>query len=111
METFILNDDWVIFKEKTDGEQLVISMYFAMTSLSTVGFGDYYPKNNYERLIGSIILLSGVAIFSGVMQNLSDMIINFNVMTGENNDNQEIEDFFVLIKKFNHGFPLNMKLQ
>lgn len=42
-------------------------MYFAMTSLSTVGFGDFYPKNSYERLIGSIILLSGVTIFSTVM--------------------------------------------
>lgn len=39
------------------------------------------------------------------------MIINFSAMSGENTDNQEIEDFFVLIKKFNYGFPLKVSIQ
>ena len=26
-----------------------VMMYYAFTSLSTVGFGDYYPKSNKER--------------------------------------------------------------
>ena len=60
-----------------------MQMYFMMTSLSTVGFGDYYPTNNYERLVGSLILLSGVTVFSYIMTKLADMIINFNEMNGE----------------------------
>jgi voltage-gated potassium channel len=45
-------------------------MYFAFTSLSTVGFGDYYPVSDLERLISSIILLIGVAMFSYILGNL-----------------------------------------
>ena len=40
---------------------LLISLYFAFTSLSTVGFGDYYPVSSFEHLSGSVLLLAGVA--------------------------------------------------
>lgn len=81
-------------------------MYFMMTSLSTVGFGDFYPVSDFERLIGSLILLAGVSVFSYTMMKLSDMIINFNELMGENMDQQEIEDFMTALKNFNHGRPL-----
>ena len=49
--------------------------YFAFTSLSTVGFGDFNPKSNAERLACAFILLFGVAIFSVVMANFSDILL------------------------------------
>ena len=49
-------------------------LYFSFTSLSTVGFGDYHPTNDIERLIGAFILLFGVAIFSVVMSNFTDIL-------------------------------------
>ena len=82
----------------------MISMYFMMTSLSTVGFGDYYPISNYERIFGSIILLAGVANFSYIMSKLATMIINFNHQNGDSEDNEVIDEFFTLLKKFNGGF-------
>lgn len=45
----------------------IISMYFAFTSLSTVGFGDYHPRSDLERFVCAFILLFGVAIFSMIM--------------------------------------------
>jgi voltage-gated potassium channel len=45
-------------------------MYFSFTSLSTVGFGDYYPVSNIERITGSMILLGGVVCFSYIMEEL-----------------------------------------
>jgi len=42
-------------------------MYYAFTSLATVGFGDYAPRSDEERLVCSMILLFGVAIFSYIM--------------------------------------------
>lgn len=78
-----------------------------MTSLSTVGFGDFYPISDIERIVGSVVLLIGVTVFSFIMMKLSDMIFNFNIMNGESQDNQQIEDFFILLKKFNHGYPID----
>lgn len=55
------------FNNKNNMEMLIISTYFACTSLSTVGFGDFTPRGNIERFLGAFILLFGVAIFSLVM--------------------------------------------
>jgi hypothetical protein len=45
----------------------IIAIYFSFTSLSTVGFGDYHPRSDPERLLVAFILLFGVAIFSYCM--------------------------------------------
>ena len=57
------NDDWSLF-EIEGFERAIITTYFAMTSLSTVGFGDYYPISDEERIVYSFVLLFGVALFS-----------------------------------------------
>ena len=44
-------------------------IYYAFTSLSTVGFGDYNPRSDSERLFIAMVLLFGVLTFSYVMGN------------------------------------------
>jgi hypothetical protein len=58
-------------------ENMIIIFYFAFTSLSTVGFGDYHPRGNLERLMGAFILLGGVAIFSLIMGNFIEILQEF----------------------------------
>ena len=55
-------------------ESLIIAMYFAFTSLSTVGFGDYHPRGDVERVFGAFMLLFGVAIFSYILSIFRDII-------------------------------------
>ena len=52
--------------ERNDMYQLLASMYFAFTSFSTVGLGDYYPRSSLERVFGTVILCLGVMIFSSL---------------------------------------------
>ena len=59
---------------KTMSENTIIVTYFAFTSLSTVGFGDYHPRGDLERLICAFILLFGVAIFSYIMGNFISIL-------------------------------------
>lgn len=35
--------------EKSSYENSIIGLYFAFTTLSTVGFGDYTPRGDVER--------------------------------------------------------------
>lgn len=78
-------------------------MYFAFTTLSTVGFGDYYPQSDVERLLGSFILLIGVAIFSYCMGELLAMIDKIKNLEIEYNDEESLEKFFVILQMFNYG--------
>jgi hypothetical protein len=45
-------------------------MYFALTTLSTVGLGDLHPVNNFERVAGTVLFMSGIILFSYVLGEL-----------------------------------------
>mgnify|MGYP006094467339 CR=1 FL=1 len=55
-------------------DQMWALTYFAFTTLSTVGFGDYHPRNSRERLLGAALMLFGVMINSIVVESLEKMI-------------------------------------
>ena len=95
-ESFLINEDWN-FTEKDGYEQTIIAMYYALTSLSTTGFGDLYPRNTLERFLCSFMLLGGVTIFSYVLSELRFMIENFEFLNGDIDHKDELEEFFLLI--------------
>ena len=55
-------------------EKILRSFYFALTTLSTIGFGDFYPTSDGERILGSFVILFGVALFSIIIGEFLDMI-------------------------------------
>ena len=63
-------------RSKTDEENAIIMTYYAFTTLSTVGFGDYHPRSDAERAVCAFILLVGVAIFSYIMGNFIEILIS-----------------------------------
>ena len=85
--------------------------YFMFTSLSTVGFGDYHPVNNYERLICAIIILFGNAIFGYIIGMFNDMIQEMKEFNMEMEDAEKLNSFFTLIQKLNNGKQMKAKLR
>ena len=61
-------------EDNTEWQNLIVGMYFAYTSLSTVGFGDYAPRSDSERLVTAFILMVGVSVFSVFLGNLTEII-------------------------------------
>ena len=49
-------------------------MYFSMTTLSTVGFGDITAKSNLEKIVAMIVMLVGVGFFSYIMGKFISII-------------------------------------
>lgn len=69
-------------EDLSDYHKLVISCYFALTTLSTVGYGDYHPISNVERIIAIFIMLVGVAFFSYNMGSFIEFIQNYQKKMG-----------------------------
>ena len=69
-----------------------------MTSLSTVGFGDYYPISDEERLVYGFVMLFGVMLFSIFMGQLIDMIYMFKLLDSDFNQDEELEKFFIMLR-------------
>jgi hypothetical protein len=60
--------------KNTDKENAIIGIYYALTSMATVGFGDFAPRSNPERLYITVVLVFGVSIFSLCLSTLTELI-------------------------------------
>ncbi len=69
-------------------ERLITCMYYALTTLATVGYGDYYPCSIAEKILGSIIQIFGVTFFSVLMNNFIDVVLSMK--SSNFNDNEDM---------------------
>ena len=95
----------------SNDKQSIVAMYFAFTSLSTVGFGDYHPRSDLERVIGALVLLFGVAIFSYIMGKFVEMVNQIREFRRELDNSDELNRFFGVIEQFNNSKPINLQLK
>ena len=82
----------VNFQEGVDDEykRIVLMLYFALTTLSTVGYGDYHPISDLEMIITSLVMLGGVAFFSYIMGNFIEIITNYDAKMGTLDKSDEL---------------------
>jgi len=71
------DDEGIDDKYYKEWRAAIVAVYFSFTSLSTVGFGDYHPRSNSERLLVAFVLLFGVAIFSYIMGIFIEILGDF----------------------------------
>jgi len=57
-----------------DEDRFVYLLYFTLTTLTTVGYGDYSATNSYEAIFICFILVAGVTFFSVLIGSASDSI-------------------------------------
>ena len=90
---FIGYYDWTN-DNKTPEEVAMGVAYFAFTSLSTVGFGDLTPRSDLERVIGAILLLVGVALFTYIMGLFIEMLDELSLVQANYEDGDNLTKFF-----------------
>ena len=75
----------------------IASMYYAFTTLSTVGFGDLAPRSNIERMVCSFILMFGVSIFSYFMGNFIEILTLYQNLNADLDEGDELTKFFAMM--------------
>ena len=91
--------------------QIVILKYFSFTTLSTVGFGDFYPFSDAERLLIAFGMLGGVAIFSSILGNFIEMLDTVKSFSADYQDFDRLNKFFGAINHFNNGTDIEIGLR
>lgn len=56
---------------------MILVVYWAFTTLSSLGYGDYYPRNNDERVVAIFVFLFGVALFTFIMNDLMEILMQY----------------------------------
>lgn len=93
-------------EDYTDFEKVSVLMYFMFTTLSTVGFGDYNPKSEPERIAMTFILLIGVACFAYIMSQLIEILLEVQSITASNEDGEMLSRWILILQNFNKNKPL-----
>jgi len=75
--------------------------YFAFTTLTTVGLGDYHPFSNNERILCSFIMLFGVTCTSYLMDNFSRMLQALRNIDKNHEESERFHLFLGTLRKFN----------
>eukprot|EP00347_Sterkiella_histriomuscorum_P000318 403376339 len=89
-----------------DLDSMIIVVYWAFTTLSSLGYGDFYPRNNDERIIAIFVFLFGVALFTFIMNDMMEILMQYQRIKGDNNETESLTKWFGILGRFNKGMPL-----
>lgn len=64
--------------DETIYDQYVASMYWAITTMSTIGYGDIVPQTSSERLVALVCMCIGASIFGYGITNMCTLLANLN---------------------------------
>lgn len=69
------------FKESgvTSGQRYIAAMYWAMTTLSTVGYGDIIPKSDSERLYAMLAMVVGGAFYGYIVGCVTSIVADMDL--------------------------------
>ncbi|CAN5184991.1 potassium channel family protein [soil metagenome] len=74
-----------VFYNQVEHWRIIDSFYFTVTTLSTVGFGDFAPKTDLGKIFTTIYILTGVGTLLGFV----------NIVAHHSKENDPIHQFFV----------------
>lgn len=99
------------YEAGSDMRKVIILLYFSFTSLTTVGFGDFNPRSDMERIFIAFGLMFGVAIFSYIMGQFIQVVESFAAYNQVCEEGDELARFFGVLQHFNNydEFDLNLK--
>lgn len=61
------------------GPKYLASLYWAFTTMTTVGYGDIHPKNTTERCYAIFGMICGTTVFGYVVGKVVTLLSNFNL--------------------------------
>ena len=87
-------------------------MYFTLTILSSVGYGDMVPLNNFERVYILLFQWIGIFFFSYIMGQLGEIILNYKDKMGVVDHTNQLEQWVTSFKRFRkEDLPISLLLQ
>lgn len=96
-----LGKTWYLQNKLADKpSQIVISCYFALTTLSTVGYGDFYPISSLEMITTVIVMMLGVAFFSYIMGNFIEIMGNQEKKMGAVDKSEDFNEWLTGLTRF-----------
>ena len=106
------SDNFYLYKNldtETDLYNMFAVTYFSFTTLATVGYGDFHPRSDVERILAWFVLLIGVACFSFIMGNFIEILMSYRVITAVNDNSEDLAKWMGLLARYSRSGKLDKK--
>jgi hypothetical protein len=101
---------WSIIYPVLDGDITTVyikSLYWSITTLTTIGYGDVIPTDNIGRIYTMIIMILGVGVYGIIIANVSRMLTESD--RNKERSRQKLEDMGHLLKHYH--IPERLQIQ
>ena len=107
------DDTWLgpLVKELNGFERYVVSLYWSVTTFTTVGYGDFSPANAGEQIFGMVAMLFNIIIASWIIGSITLLIVKGDEHTGVYRDSLQVLDQYSHMHNFDQQFQKKLKNQ
>jgi len=84
-----LEDAWVL-------EQYITSLYWAFTTMVTVGYGDITPRTTNERIYTMLAMIVASGMFSFTINSIGTIITRYNILAANYREKMNYVNKFLL---------------
>ena len=102
-ESWIHSHDYP--SEYTIGDMYVVSMYWAVMTITTIGYGDVPSGTTTERLLSIIAMIIGAGLFSYVVGTMTSLIQGLDISTRAFEDKMDSINEYMSLS----NFPLHLR--
>jgi len=74
-------DSWVVIEEIQEEEhadQYIRSLYWTITTMTTVGYGDISPHRSVEYIFAMVVMFLGASMYAFIIGNVASLFSNFD---------------------------------
>jgi ankyrin repeat protein len=92
-------------------QRYVVSLYWAIVTFASVGYGDYSPVNPAEKIWGIIFMLLNIIISSWIIGSMTLLIVKQDEKTGLYRSTMQILHQFSSLNNFDRAMHKGLKTQ
>ena len=102
----ITSMNWVLvgnYDEYSNQDLYLVSLYWTITTVSTVGYGDIVPVNLVEKIFTTVVMTIGIVFYSYSISTLSNLLANLDY------NRSKLKNQKILLDKLTAEYRLNNK--
>ena len=97
------------YEEQNIGSLYLASLYWTVSTLTSVGYGDIIAQNEYEQVVAVIVSWMGASVFGFIIGHMNSIVLNMNKASSEFHSRMDSIDAYLKYRKVPQDLQLSIR--